>query len=696
MPARDFCATPLPSELTLHALLFEAQKTTQAEKREIITTSDVVGAIFRLDKSLEPFLVNLDISQEDISNVIAWQERIWSIISEPSRLTNPHSLRLGGGIGKDWASGYTNFLNQFAHELNELVDSPIYEHQFIAHAPQIDEIERVLSRSGRHNALLVGETGVGKRTTVLGFTRRVLLGTTLSPLRFKRVLELDVSALLSNASNPDELESRLIRVLNEAVKAGNVILYIDDIDRLLTSSGDTLGTINAADILIPYLESPSLQLLGTISPPVFYSVIERYPSLAANFEKIEILEPNEQQTIRILQEVVPAFESRYSITISYQAMREVIRQATRYVPNRKFPEKAIELLDEICVEAVSRKGAKTLTTELVDEVISQKMNIPVGNAEASEKDRLLHLEDLLHEKVVNQVTAISAIANALRRSRAGVGSEKKPIGTFLFLGPTGVGKTETAKALSEIYFGNQDSMIRFDMSEFQDPSSIRQLLGDASLNESGRLTTAIREKPFTCLLLDELEKAHPKILDIFLQVLDEGRLTDALGQVADFRNAIIIATSNAGAQWLRQQIESKLVESNGQEPNIDMEVISKQLLDEVQNQNIFKPEFLNRFDAVVAYRPLTATELEKVVDLQLASLNKRLAPKQITVTINEAARTRLAKLGFDPVFGARALSRTMVELVENQVASALLKDELKKGGAFEVTEEMIQLKVHNA
>ncbi len=682
-----------PLNQPIDAILKTALAAAQQESHQVIEMADIFIAIFTLDESLKPVLVKHDLTLEDIYNMVAWQTRLWNEIYAPSRLLSPKTLRFTGGIGKDWASGFTNYLDRFARELNIYAGGKAMERMFIAHKEKISEVERVLSRSGKNNVLLVGEEGVGKNTTILGFTRLIVNGQTLRPLRYKRILEVDVSSILSSGNAPGMLENNLIRLLNEAVRAGNVILYIPDIERLLQNGeGQSVGSVNVSDILNPYLQSSQLQLIATTTPATYQNIVAHQPTMESLFEKIEISEPDEQTTQRIIQDIAPQIEGHYGLIISYQAIRQVIKDATRYLPTMKFPQKGIDLLDEVAVDVSTRKGSKIIEPTDVNAIISQKTNIPVGQAEAGEKDKLLHLEDLMHQRVVNQVVAIKNVANALRRSRAGVGSQKKPVGSFLFLGPTGVGKTETAKALAEVYFGSETNMLRLDMSEFQEISSLESLIGDVTQSTGGRLTDGIRANPFTCVLLDEIEKAHPKILDIFLQVLDEGRLTDALGQVADFRNAIIIATSNAGGEWLRQRLGNSLQTPtpDGSKPAIDMETIEKELLDEVQKANIFRPEFLNRFDAITAFRPLTITELEQVVVFQLNILNTRLADRQITISLTPEAKTKLAQIGFDPAFGARALSRTMVELVENKVAEALLKDEIAKGGTFEITAEMIQ------
>lgn len=680
---QEYTATDLPASVTKELLYQTAAQNAVAAKRDRIGIGDSIYATCALDPTLQSIMTQHELTLTDIASVVAWQEHFWKLLEPPSPLLDTKNLKFTGGIGKDWASGYTSFLNRFSHDLTEEVTNPLYDLQFVAHKQQINEIERVLARSGKNNVILVGETGVGKKTLVYGLARQVLVGKTLAPLAHKHLIELDLTSLLASSASPQELESSLVKLMNEATRSGNTILFVDEIARLLSSHDEGLGTTNAVQILVPYLQSSQLQLITTTTPPEYHKDIERQPNLAATFEKIDITEPTPEEVLQVLQEIAPSIEAKHHVLVTYQALCHLIKQAARYMGNRKFPEKGIDLLDEVAVETATKTPGATITMQTIDALISQKTHTPIGAADQAEKTSLLQLEDALHKRVVNQTTAIGAIANALRRSRAGVGSPNKPVGSFLFLGPTGVGKTETAKALSEVIFGSDQAMIRIDMSEYQEISAIRRLIGDETQATGGMLTDQIREHPFAVVLLDEIEKAHPKILDIFLQVLDDGRLTDALGQVADFRNAIIIATSNAGSNLIRQTIQN-------QTTTTDMEALSKQLLDLVQNEGTFRPEFLNRFDAVVAYRPLTVDELVSVVDRQLALINKRMEERHMSVVMQAPAKQKLAQLGFDPAFGARALVRAMTQTVENQLAQAILRGSVQSGGSFEVTQEMIQ------
>ncbi|OGE88255.1 MAG: hypothetical protein A2722_01735 [Candidatus Doudnabacteria bacterium RIFCSPHIGHO2_01_FULL_50_11] len=380
--------------------------------------------------------------------------------------------------------------------------------------------------------------------------------------------------------------------------------------------------------------------------------------------------------MEMLKEVVPQIETHNQVLILYQSMRSAVQLADRYIKTVPFPEKAIDLLQEAAVYAQTKGRSSVVRPEHVEEVVHIKTDIPVGKVALAEKEILLELERILHRKIIGQDEAIIAVANALRRSRSGITSEKKPIGSFLFLGPTGVGKTETAKALAEVYFGSQKRMIRFDMSEYQQPDSVERLIGQGEIR--GQLTTQVMEAPFSLLLFDEVEKAHPKILDLFLQVLDEGRLTDDLGRVIDFTNTILIFTSNAGAELIRESVV-QFRETN----------LKERLLDSLQKTGIFKPEFLNRFDAVIIYKPLSEEQTEKVAELFIQDLNRRLKAKDIQIAASPELLKKIVQIGYDREFGARPLRRVIQDRVETVVAKKLLSGETKRGDTITISPEEI-------
>lgn len=654
-------------ECNLQAVFDQAKKVAENFQNEKISPSDLFYGLYLSSPSLSKFFEDLKIKKDDFLNLYLWEKAFYETLHQPSPLLFPEKIRTSGGIGRLWASGYTPFLDQYSYEIQThiLETSPLH---FQAHKETISEIEMVLGRSGKHNVILVGEPGTGKRTAFLGFAQKVIFGQTIPSLAHRRIIELNVDALSSGAVSISEIEERFLMALNEAVRAGNIILFIDNIERLFEP--------DISSIFLPYLQRTDFQLVGTATPDVYFRFIQPNPQLSANFEKIEIKEPDKEEVLKILEEIALYLEGEKEILILYQTLKEVVNLAKRYLPERKFPEKAIDLLDESVSYLVNQKKEKVLMPEDVSDVVSLKTEIPVGEVEISEREKLLRLEEEFHKRLVNQDEAVKAISEALRRARAGLGKENKPIGSFLFLGPTGCGKTECAKILALVYFGHPKNMLRFDMSEYKEERAISQFLGEEG--EPGIFTSKVRENPFSLILLDEIEKASPSILNLFLQVLDEGRLTDRLGHTVDFTNTIIIGTSNAGSEWIREQIK--------QGKGID----KKAFLDYLLKEGYFKIEFLNRFDGIIAFRPLNEKELEKVTELLILDLQNRLSEKQITIVLEEGAKRKLAEIGFDPQFGARALARVIQEKVEGQIAKEILEGKLPPGSTYTIREEDIR------
>lgn len=597
---------------------------------------------------LSKLLTNHDLIVEELAEIVAWRKRLWLAVHKPPLVVQPSQIATTTHIGIDWAVGFTPRLNRFAHHI---IPEETPSGRYLVHQDIATQVIGILARLGKHNVMLVGDPGVGKSTIVRGIARR--FGDT------KQFFSLDVNSLISGLSLSDDFETRFVGALQDAVSAGNIVLYVENIELLLDQNKNTL---NAVAILEPYLESPNLQLVATTTFSSYHNLIDSNPILSKNFERVDVLEPNDQQVMIILEDLTPIYEMRNKLTITYQALREIVRVSDRFMSNKRFPEKAIDILDEI---AATTPSGSVVNAKDIDTLVTKKTHIKVGQPLKQEKELLLHLEDVLHKRLINQEEAVRQLADALRRVRAGVLDEKKPIGSFLFIGPTGVGKTQTAKTLAQAYFGAEEAMARFDMSEYQNPTTSNQLIE--------QLSTRISQQPFTLLLLDEIEKAHPDVLNLFLQVLDDARMTTQAGETINFRNTIIIATSNAGSEFIREQ-------TTNHQP-----VTNEQLLDYIQRKGIFKPEFLNRFTAVIAYHPLTIAQLEQVVDIQLARINATLVKQQIILALDVQTKRKLAQLGFDPVFGARALERTMREKIENLIAQKILREQVKKGETITVT-----------
>ena len=640
------------------------------EQHRKIETGDMLVALSEAEPLFSGYLSEQDLTPEDLANIVYWQSEIKNRLEKERAFLDPENLHLTGGIGKDWAFGFTPDLNKYSIDITEEVERQGLGLELVGHDKDIGLLEDALNRVTGANAILVGEPGIGKKTTVFGFAKNIDEGKTLPNLAHRRMVELNIDQLISGLSGPGEFTERISRVFAQAANAGNVIIFIDGIEKIL-SSGEA-GQIDATSVLIPYLSYPEINFIGTTDIADYNNLIAPNSTLMQKFEKIEIAEPTDDEMIRILEDLAPRIEYHYQALITYAAIKEVVKLAKKYILDQPNPEKSISLL-EGAANTLAKSKNRLVDAEVIDSYITSKTNIPVKEAAGKERDVLINLEEELHKRVINQNSAIKEIAGALRRSRAGVSESKKPIGSFLFLGPTGVGKTETAKALSAVYFGSEEAMIRFDMSEYQNKSDIYRLIGSptgAGEKIEGELTSRVRNKPFSLILFDEVEKASPDILNLFLQILDEGFITSSAGRKVYFKNAIIIATSNAGANLIRQLVEK----------NTPYEQAQKQVVDYVQNQGIFKPEFLNRFSSVVYYSPLTREQIKEVAKIMIRNLARDIyQTKGIALKIEMKALEKLAELGYDPEMGARPMERVIAQQVENFLAEKILRGEAPKG-----------------
>ena len=539
-------------------------------------------------------------------------------------------------------------------------------------------MERILARREINNVLLVGRPGTGRKSMIYALTCKSLLGQSLPEINYKRIVELELPNLLSQLESKEEVEAVLDKIFQETVRAGNVILVIDEFHNFV-GGREKPGAIDISGLLSSYLHLPQFQIVAITTYAGLHKCIEQKPSILNLFEKVEVSEISKEETMKILENLTLTLERKYKIFISYLAMREIIRLTERYLPNLPFPKKAMDILDETVIYVVNSTKDKVVMPQHVAKIITEKTQIPVGKITMQEKTVLLNLEDLIHKRIINQEEAVKEVSAALRRARAEVAVRKKPMGVFLFLGPTGVGKTETSKALAEIYFGSEEKMIRLDMSEFQSIEDIPRLIG--APGKEGLLTTPVFENPFSLILLDEIEKAHPNILNLFLQVFDEGYLTDGRGRKIDFKNSIIISTSNAGAQIIWEDIRK----------DKQLSIIKEDLLSYLFEKAIFRPEFINRFDAVVIFRPLSQENLLDISQLMLNRIKSNLQNKGIEFIITESLKKKIVELSYDPKFGAREMKRVIQNKVENVIAEALLSDKIKRGDRIEIEPEEFKL-----
>lgn len=654
--------------------LENTKKIAQSKKQKNILLEDLVLALYDNNLFFGHLCQELNLQKTDLEKILDWTRTIISYGEKKYFWQQDYFV---AGIGRDWASGYTPMLNLFSVDLSQYLLGSHLEYQSKASSSIISEIEDVLAKSGRNNVLLVGENGVGKKTIVNCLTQKIIRGNSYKELNFKHVTELDVPKILSGARNQGEIQARFKQIFDEVVRAGNIILYINNFANLVDAYSNEIGTIDASQFIFPYLESNQVQIIATMTISDYKNKLQANTNLDALFNQIEVKEMKKEEILPGLEELITFIEYKHHTMFSYKAITDLLNLADRYIHNKPFPQKAVDLLTEIGIKA-EKDNIGFIDSAYINNYISQKTKIPVGNVKYEEKTKLLNLEKILHKRVIGQSEAIVAISNALRRSRANLSGGKRPIGSFLFIGPTGVGKTETAKAIAEAYYGSEKNMVRFDMSEFQEISTIDRLIGHQVGREffPGRLTQAVTNDPYTLVLFDEIEKAHPNILNLFLQILDEGKITDAGGNEVDFTNTIIICTSNAGSEQIRQYVNK----------NLYSEEMGKVIIDYLLSKGIFRPEFINRFDKVVCFKPLTINEVIEVSKLLIMQMNKNLSEKRIKIILTPGALEKLAKIGYDPVFGARALRRIVQEKIEDIIAKKIISEEIKEGKEVTISE----------
>ncbi len=642
----------------------------------------------------------------------------------------------------------TPLLDQFGRDLTEMARKNMLD-PVIGREMEIERVIQILSRRTKNNPALIGEPGVGKTAIAEGLAQQIVLGNVPESLMHKRVLTLDMGALVAGTKYRGEFEERLKKILDEIRSSKEVVLFIDELHTLV-GAGAAEGAIDAANILKPALARGEIQCIGATTLNEYRKYIEKDAALERRFQPVFVDQPTTQETIDILFGIKSLYEKHHRVNITDAAVRSAALLSDRYVSDRALPDKAIDLIDEASArvrmkltttpddlkemqkeikrlqaekeDSIGQQDYETAATirekekrlrdrysqkeatwrdklgetipdvseEDIATIVASWTGVPVSRLVEEETARLLRMEDELHRRIIGQDEAIKTISQAVRRARAGLKDPRRPIGSFIFLGPTGVGKTELARALAEFMFDSEDALIRLDMSEFMERHTTARLVGSppgyVGYDEGGQLTEAVRRRPYSVILLDEIEKAHPEVFNMLLQILEDGRLSDAKGKVVNFANTLIIMTSNLGIRDVNQAQTSLGFQASlaAEETEVDRRhKVMKDKIDE-ELKRLFRPEFLNRVDAIVTFKPLTTSQVRQIVDLLLRRLQKHLVEQDVTITVTDAAKDRLADEGFDRQFGARPLRRVITSRIEDQLSEELLRGKFSRGDAVEI------------
>ncbi|MBU1613129.1 ATP-dependent Clp protease ATP-binding subunit, partial [Patescibacteria group bacterium] len=569
------------------------------------------------------------------------------------------------GMDKAMTALATPYLNQFSEDLTLMAQFNHFD-PCVARETEQEEVFRIVEGGGQ-NVLLVGDHGTGKRSIIQGIAQKMVEEDVPARLQDKRFVQLSVSSLLAGTTPAGAME-RLIHMMNEIARARNVILFINNLHELAgVAAGGEHSSLDVADTLADYLKGNRFLTFATTTDESYAQVVVNSP-LGNVFSKVEVKEMNENQAIQVLESKAGMLEYKQNIFLSYDAVEKAVKLSKRFLHDIYLPGSALEVMSEAAAYGRNQRGANTLIMgEDVSAVIAEKTKIPVTTVSSDESSKLLVLEKEMHKRVIGQDEAVNLVANALRRARAEIRSTTRPIANFLFMGPTGVGKTELAKTIATVYFGGENRMIRLDMSEYQDKASIYRLIGAPGEKGTGILTEAVRRNPFSLVLLDEIEKADKDIINLFLQVMDDGRLTDSTGRVVDFTSVILVTTSNAGTSYVQEQLRA----------GIPSDSIKEKLL-HGELQQYFRPEFLNRFDGIVLFKALEREDIKKIAALMLKRLAKDLEAKGMELVVEDSAIDFLADVGFDKEFGARPMRRAIQEKIENRLAELLLAGKLKR------------------
>ncbi|HBJ12663.1 MAG TPA: ATP-dependent Clp protease ATP-binding subunit ClpC [Clostridiales bacterium] len=706
----------------------------------------LIGIMKEGDSVAVRIMLDLNINPQKIYNEII------KLVSEDENINLNSKQANNKNIG---SFNQTPTLNQFGTDLTKQAGEGKLD-PVIGRTEEIQRVLQILSRRTKNNPCLIGEPGVGKTAVVEGLAEKIIAGDVPETLKNKRVVNVDISSMVAGAKYRGDFEERIKKSLAEVKKVGDVILFIDEIHTIV-GAGSAEGAVDAANILKPLLARGEVQVIGATTLNEYRKYIEKDAALERRFSPVNVGEPTPDETVEILEGIRDKYEAHHNVKITKEAIESAVKLSVRYINDRFLPDKAIDLVDEAASRVKMRnytrpdsikkledkvlsidkekeeavrvqdfekaanlrdkenetkkklekekqkwedrntKSVSVLTEEDIADVISSWTGIPVKKLTQDENEKLKNLEKTLHERVIGQNEAVEAVAKAIRRGRVGLKDPNRPIGSFLFLGPTGVGKTELSKALAETLFGNENAMIRIDMSEYMEPHSVSKLIGSppgyVGFDEGGQLTEKIRRKPYSVILLDEVEKAHPDVMNMLLQILDDGRLTDAQGRTVNFKNTVIIMTSNIGARLITDKNILGFSNDNNknEETQKEYETIKKDVMGELKKQ--FRPEFINRIDEIIVFHKLNNEDIRKIMDIMLNQLISRLKEQEIDIEIDESVKNLLIEKGVDIKYGARPLKRTIQNILEDKIAEAMLDGKIIVGKKAKVIVENEEVKI---
>ncbi len=703
--------------------------------RKVIGTEHLLMSLLR-ERDCEALrILNETADPKEVYNSV-----LKSLDIQPANGDKKHSVQSGN------KKGDTPTLDSFGRDLTEMASEGKID-PVIGRSDEIDRVIQILSRRTKNNPCLIGEPGVGKTAIAEGLAQHIVEGLVPETLKGKRVVTLDIASMIAGSKYRGDFEERIKNAIDEVTKNGNVILFIDEL-HVLIGAGSAEGAVDAANILKPSLARGEIQVIGATTLDEYKKHIEKDAALERRFQPIIVNEPSAEDAVKILKGIRDKYEAHHKVKITDEAVEAAVKLSKRYIQDRFLPDKAIDLMDEAAsklriknlttppdlkameeeisaiaaqkedavksqnfedaakfrdeekkkiaeLEEMKKKWAESKSAEKlvvteneIEEIVSQQTGIPVNKIASGESERLLHMEEILHKRVVGQDEAVTAVAKAIRRGRVGLKDPKRPVGSFLFLGPTGVGKTELSKALAEVMFGDENSIIRVDMSEYMEKHTVSRLIGSppgyVGFEDGGQLTEKVRRKPYSVILFDEIEKAHPDVFNVMLQILDDGMVTDAKGRKIDFKNTVIVMTSNIGAKNITEQ---KKFGFAPEEDNF------KKTQDNIRNDVMaelkrnFRPEFLNRIDDIIVFKQLNKDDIKQIAVKMTESVIKRLADMGITLAVDDSAIELLSDKGFDVVYGARPLRRAIQSMLEDKVAEKMLEGVLTNGSSVTASVE---------